>query len=190
MAALAARVAEADGEVTERERKVFNQVFAVKQKQKSLVADIFNTPSKHLKNTQNYALLLEELTRMNDDLKESSMENLFKIAAANAVIADKQLEVLKQIADVINLDDKVFLRLKKIFDQKPISKKLAKCYQVLDMPLDASITEIKAKWKKMIMIYHPDKLVDASEAKKKQATAKMAEINLAYQEIVKSKAKK
>ena len=190
MAALAARVAEADGKVTEREREVFNQVFAVKHKQKSLVADIFNTPNKHLKDTQKYALILEELTRMNDDLKESSMENLFRIAAANAVIADKQMDALKQIAEAINLDNRVFLKLKKIFNQKPISKKLAKCYEVLEMPLDASMAEIKAKWKKMIMIYHPDKLVDVSDERKKQATAKMAEINLAYQEIVKSKAKK
>ena len=190
MAALAAHIAEADGKVTAREKEVFNQVFAVKQMQKSLVADIFNTPAKHLRSVEKYALALEELTRMNEDLKESSLENLFKIAAANAAVSVKQLEMLKQIAEIINLDDEAFAKIKKIFYKKPVSKKLAKCYEVLEMPQDASLEEIKAKWKKLIMIYHPDKLAKASEAEKKEATAKMAEINLAYQEIVKVRTKK
>lgn len=190
MAALAARIAEADGKVTAKEKEVFSQVFAVKPMQKSLVADIFNTPTKHLRSVEQYAMSLEELTRMNDDLKESSLESLFKIAAANVAVSEKQLAMLKQIAEIINLDNKAFAKIKGIFYKKPISKKLAKCYEILEMPQDASMAEIKSKWKKMIMIYHPDKLTNASKEEIKKATAKMAEINLAYQEIVEARAKK
>ncbi len=189
MAALAARIAEADGKVTAKEKEVFNQVFAVKPKQKSLVADIFNTPTKHLRSVEQYALVLEELTRMNEDLKESSLESLFKIAAANVAVSEKQLEMLKQIADIINLDPEAFVKIKSIFYKKPISKKLAKCYEILEVPQDASMAEIKAQWKKMIMIHHPDKLTNASKEQIKEATAKMADINRAYQEIVKAKTK-
>ena len=189
MAALAASIAEADGKVTAKEKEVFNQVFAVKPKQKSLVADIFNTPTKHLRSVEQYALVLEELTRMNEDLKESSLESLFKIAAANVAVSEKQLEMLKQIVDIINLDPEAFVKIKSIFYKKPISKKLAKCYEILEVPQDASMAEIKAQWKKMIMIHHPDKLTNASKEQIKEATAKMADINRAYQEIVKAKTK-
>ena len=60
-------------------------------------------------------------------------------------------------------------------------------YDELGVLYNASDAEIKAKWKKLIVIYHPDKLADASPAEKEKATAKMADINLAYQEIVKVK---
>ena len=175
MAALSALLAEADGKVS--------------PKQKSLVADIFNTPRRHLRSVEVYAGRLEELTRFNDDLKESSLENLFKIAAANVKVSSKQLKMLEQVAQIINLDEDVFAKLKKIFMPRPIGKKLAHCYEVLGLPQDADMAEIKAKWKKLIVIYHPDKLANASAEEKDKATAKMAEINLAYQEIVKAKGK-
>ena len=189
MAALSALLAEADGEVSSKEKEMFAKVFAVKPKQKSLVADIFNTPRRHLRSVEVYAGRLEELTRFNDDLKESSLENLFKIAAANVKISSKQLKMLEQVAQIINLDEDVFAKLKKIFIPRPIGKKLAHCYEVLGLPQDADMAEIKAKWKKLIVIYHPDKLANASAEEKDKATAKMAEINLAYQEIVKAKGK-
>ena len=189
MAALSALLAEADGKVSQKEKETFAKVFAVKPKQKSLVADIFNTPRRHLRSVEVYAGRLEELTRFNDDLKESSLENLFKIAAANVKISSKQLKMLEQVAQIINLDEDVFAKLKKIFMPRPIGKKLAHCYEVLGLPQDADMAEIKAKWKKLIVIYHPDKLANASAEEIDKATAKMAEINLAYQEIVKAKGK-
>ena len=189
MAALSALLAEADGKVSPKEKETFAKVFAVKPKQKSLVADIFNTPRRHLRSVEVYAGRLEELTRFNDDLKESSLENLFKIAAANVKVSSKQLKMLEQVAQIINLDEDVFAKLKKIFMPRPIGKKLAHCYEVLGLPQDADMAEIKAKWKKLIVIYHPDKLANASAEEKDKATAKMAEINLAYQEIVKAKGK-
>ena len=63
-------------------------------------------------------------------------------------------------------------------------------YDILGISYDASMDEIKAKWKKLIVIYHPDKLTNASEKEMKIATKRMAEINLAYQDIVKAKGKK
>ena len=190
MAALAALLAEVDGKVSAREREVFAQLFAVKPRQKSLVAEIFETPRRHLRDAATYAGRLEELTRFNDDLKESSLENLFKIAAANAKISTKQMKILEQTADIINLDQKVFVKLRRIFTPKPISPKLAHCYEVLGVPQDADLAEIKTKWKKLIVLHHPDKLVDASPKEREAATAKMTEINLAYQEIVKIKSKR
>ena len=165
-------------------------MFAVKPRQKSLVAEIFETPRRHLRDAATYAGRLEELTRFNDDLKESSLENLFKIAAANAKISTKQMKILEQTADIINLDQKVFVKLRRIFTPKPISPKLAHCYEVLGVPQDADLAEIKTKWKKLIVLHHPDKLVDASPKEREAATAKMTEINLAYQEIVKIKSKR
>ena len=81
-------------------------------------------------------------------------------------------------------------KCKKQFKPNPIGKKLMASYDILGISYDASMDEIKAKWKKLIVIYHPDKLTNASEKEMKIATKRMAEINLAYQDIVKAKGKK
>lgn len=190
MSALAALVVEADGKVTTKERKVFCQVFAVKQEQKSWVFEIFDNKHKHRFSVEKYADMLEQLTRNNESLKEVSIENLFKIAVADENISKQALELLQRIAKIIDLDVKIFNKLKKQFVPKPVDKKLSRYYDVLGVSHDANLAEIKAQWKKLIMIYHPDKLTEASKEEIKLANEKMSEINLAYQEIIKAKSKK
>lgn len=190
MAALAALIVEADGKVSDRERKKFCQVFAVKAEQKSLVYEIFENKQKHKFSLEKYADMLESLTENNDGLKEVSMENLFKIASADESVSENEMRLLKKVAKIIGLEDREFARLKKQFKPNPISKKLMASYDVLGVSYDASMEEIKAKWKKLIVIYHPDKLANATEKEMKIATKRMAEINLAYKEIVKVKGKK
>ena len=145
---------------------------------------------KHKFSLEKYADMLEGLTRNNESLKDVSIENLFKIASADEVISETEMRLLKKVAKIIGLEDREFARLKKHFKPNPISKKLMTSYDILGVSQDASVDEIKARWKKLIVIYHPDKLANASEKEKKIATKRMAEINLAYQEIVKAKGKK
>lgn len=190
MAALAALIVEADGKVSEKERKKFCQVFAVKSEQKSFVFDIFENKQKHKFSLEKYADMLESLTRYNDALKDVSIENLFKIASADEAISENEMRLLKKVAKFIGLDDREFARLKKRFKPITISKKLKNSYDVLGVAYDADMAEIKERWKKLIVIYHPDKLANATEKEMKIATKRMAEINLAYQEIVKAKGKK
>lgn len=190
MAALSALIVEADGKISDRERKRFCQIFAVKPEQKSFVYEIFENKQKHKFSLEKYADMLEGLTRNSESLKDVSMENLFKIASAKEVISETEMRILKKIAKIIGLEDREFARLKKQFKPNPLSKKLMMSYDVLGVSYDAGMDEIKAKWKKLIVIYHPDKLANASEKEMKIATKRMAEINLAYQEIVKAKGKK
>ena len=190
MAALAACVAEADSVVSAKEQKVFEHVFAVKTKQKSRVREIFESKAQRQGGIRKYADILEILTRNNEDLKESSLENLFKIAAADQVIKKEEMSLLEQIACIIDVDKDAFEQMKKQYTPAPIDKKLSKYLDVLGLAYDADLKEIKAKWKELILIHHPDKLVHATEKEIKAATKKMSEINLAYQELVKAKSKK
>lgn len=190
MAALSALIVEADGKINDKERKKFCQVFAVKEEQKSFVFEIFENKQKHKFSLEKYADMLEGLTRHNESLKDVSVENLFKIASADETISETEMRMLKKVAKIIGLEDREFARLKKEFKPITISKKLMASYDVLGLSYDAGMDEIKARWKKLIVIYHPDKLANASEKEMKVATKRMAEINLAYQEIVKAKGKK
>lgn len=190
MAALAAFVVEADGKISAKEKKMFCHVFAVKPEQKSWVAEIFENKNKRRGGVEKYAETLEKLTRFNDGLKEVSIENLFRIAVANEAIENEELIMIERIAKIIDLDTQSFDKLKRQFTPKPIDKKLQKYFDVLGVAYDANLAEIKTKWKKLIVVNHPDRLANATDKEIKKATEKMAEINFAYQEIVKAKGKK
>ena len=62
-------------------------------------------------------------------------------------------------------------------------------YDVLGVLRTASDNEIKSKWKELINIYHPDRIQagGATVEEVEKATLKMAEINNAYQNIMKSR---
>lgn len=190
MAALSAIISETDNKISDKERKMFCHLFAIKPEQKTLISEIFENKAKHRFSYEKYAEILEQLTRFNDQLKESTMENLFKIAASEEFISEDKMRILKKTSKIIDLNDRSFALLKQQFTPKPINKKLAKHYDILGLSQDADLAEIKTRWKKLIVIYHPDKLSEASEKEIKVATQRMAEINLAYQEIIKAKRKK
>lgn len=190
MATLAAFVVEVDGKRAAKEEKMFCHLFAVKENQKSAVMEIFADKNKRKIGVEKCIKELEKLTRNSEDLKEMSLENLFKLAAADQKIGKKEKALLQQIASGIYLDSKVFAKLEKQFAPKPIDKKLAQYYEVLGVEQDAELSEIKARWKKLILLYHPDKLGKASKKEQEKANLRMSEINFAYQEIVKAKTKK
>ena len=54
-------------------------------------------------------------------------------------------------------------------------------YKLLGVKEDASQDEIKSKYKKLALKFHPDKQANKSEKEKKEAEAKFKEINEAYQ---------
>ena len=54
-------------------------------------------------------------------------------------------------------------------------------YEILGVSKTASDEEIKKAYRKLTMTWHPDKFTNASESEKKQAEAKIKEINLAYE---------
>ena len=58
-------------------------------------------------------------------------------------------------------------------------------YIILGVDKNASITEIKKAYRKLVKLYHPDKLLNKNELYKKRAKERFNEINTAYEYIVK-----
>ena len=57
----------------------------------------------------------------------------------------------------------------------------AKATEILEIPKTATIQEIKSAYKKKVMAFHPDRLMNAPLPDQKKAEQKMVEINQAYQ---------
>lgn len=186
-AGLAAKVAKADGIVSENEIRVFRKLFEIREYENPVVAKVFNEAKKTSKGYDMYCRQLRKIADGRLELKESIIDNLFQIARADNEIKPEELELLAKIAAAIGLPAGNFEVIKKLYIPKAKDKKLQKCYEILGVVCSATDIEIRSRWKELIVLYHPDRLQSqgASEKEIKATTAKMAEINYAYQELMK-----
>ena len=190
MAGLAAKVAKSDGQVSENEIRVFKKIIDIPANENHKVSKIFNKAKTAVSGWENYARQICRLTKDDLDLKESVLESLFKIALADGPCGKDELELLHNIAKAINLPEGNFEVIRQSFEPKTATNSnVADFYEVLGIFCNASDKEIKARWKELINIYHPDRAQanGASIEEVERTTLKMAEINNAYQNIMKSR---
>ena len=64
-----------------------------------------------------------------------------------------------------------------------LKSNIAKCYEILEVPQNASPSEIKAAFKKKMSSYHPDKVSGLGEKLRKVAEEESKLINVAYQTL-------
>ena len=187
MAGLAAKISKADGAVSENEIRTFKKQINTDKNPK--IARIFNEAKQSTAGYQAYAKQLKILSRDNLDMKESIIENLFKIAVVDGEILSDEMEMLEDIANIIELPQGNYTIIKDRFVFKPSNETLQDYYEVLGVFYNASDKEIKRRWKELINQYHPD-LAQAKGASAREieaCTLKMAEINNAYEHIIKSR---
>ena len=58
-----------------------------------------------------------------------------------------------------------------------------RCFEILELPQNASIQDVRQTYKDLVNIWHPDRVGDNSRLKKK-AEEKLKDINIAYEELV------
>ncbi len=187
MAGLAAKISKADGSVSENEIRTFKKLFNTDKNPQ--IARIFNEAKQTVSDYQSYAKQLKILSRDNLDMKESIIENLFKIAVVDGEVLSDEQDMLEDIANIIELPQGNYTIIKDRFIAKPCNDSLQDYYQVLGVFYNAGDKEIKRRWKELINQYHPDlaQAKGASPEEIENYTLKMAEINNAYEQIMKSR---
>lgn len=187
MAGLAAKISKADGVVSENEIRAFKKLFNTDKNAK--IARIFNEAKQTTSGYQAYAKQLKMLSSDNLDMKESILENLFQIAVVDGEVLGDELDMLEDIANIIELPQGNFIVIRDRFIAKPANNNLQDFYEILGVFYNASDKEIKRRWKELINQYHPDlaQAKGANEQEIETCTVKMAEINNAYEQIMKSR---
>ncbi len=190
MAGLSAKIAKADGQVSENEIRAFKKMFELTYEQNSKIADIFNRAKNSAGGYEKYAKQLALISKDNLELKENIIDNLFKIASSDGFPSHEQLDILKTTSEIIELPYGNFDLIHDRYQPRPSSSSpLQNYYDILGLSISAGNDEIKAKWKELILIWHPDHAVaqGASKEEIERCTMKMAEINDAYQHIIRSR---
>ena len=105
---------------------------------------------------------------------------LLEVAKADGDVAEAETQVIEQIAIHMGIATADYQSLLSLYRQH---KDANWAYTALEIEPSASDEEVKKAYRRMAMKYHPDKVANAGEAIRQQATEKFRKINEAYEAI-------
>lgn len=109
---------------------------------------------------------------------------LLQVANADGEIDSNELNVINRIATNMSIKDADYQSILALFKRQQDSNW---AYTALEIQPSATDEEIKKAYRRMAMKYHPDKVANAGENIRQQATDKFRGINEAYEHIKKQR---
>jgi len=182
---LGAKMAKADGVVTEDEVNAFKEVFKIPAGEMENVAQIFNLAKKDVTGYEVYAEQLASMLKGNRALLQDVLEGLFHIAKADRVLHPNEVQFLAQVAKRFGITETEFSYIK----ARHAAPTKRNPYDVLGAKPSMGNDELKSHYRKLIVENHPDKLMARGVPKEfvAIATEKIAAINEAYGLIAKER---
>jgi DnaJ like chaperone protein len=185
MIALGAKMAKADGIVTEVEVQAFKRVFNVPDKDIPAVARVFNLAKQDVAGYESYARQIARLFHAKSVILEDVLDGLFYIAKADDALHRAELHFLEQVAAIFGFDEQDFVRIR----ARHVAGEIEKPYSVLGLPPNSPIEDIKSRYRKLVRDNHPDKHIAAGVPPEMiaLATQRLQKINEAYAMILKER---
>ena len=176
--ALGAKMAKADGVVTDDEISAFKQVFQIPPGETKNVARVFNLARQDVAGYELYAQQIARMFRSKPGVLEDLLDGLFHIALADGVVHPKELEFLENVGDIFGFSQREFERIK----HSNMGVQKADPYVILGVERSSSDQEIKMAYRLLVKENHPDSLIarGVPEEFVELATSKLASINDAY----------
>ena len=181
--ALSAAVMRADGKVIKAELDYVKSFFSQQFGPQFSVAHLQTL--KHFVNGGE--IPLEQICsdiklRTQVEVRIQLMHYLFGIAKADGHVADVELQILRRIANLMDVPQADFESVKNMFYRDVNSD-----YTVLGIESNATEEEIKKAYRQMAIRYHPDKVAAMGDEYQKGAQEKFQKIQEAYENIKKQR---
>lgn len=182
MIALGAKMAKADGVVTEDEIRAFKQVFNVPDAELAGVARVFNLAKQDVAGFDSYARQIARLFKGKSPVLEDVLDGLFHIAKADHAVHPGEYRFLESVAAIFGFSDADFARIKSRhvvgFDDP---------FRVLGLDRSATADAVKQRYRGLVREHHPDKHIAAGVPAEMivLTTSRLQKINEAYDRIMK-----
>jgi DnaJ like chaperone protein len=186
--ALSAKLAKADGQVTRDEVAALKHIFHLPKEAEATIGAIFNEARKDATGFEPYAQQLVEIFGARANVLEELLAALLLIAHADGTYHSAERRMIATVARLFGFGETEFARIEATFTQKA-GQTSSDPYIVLGLTRQASDTEIRATYRKLLQENHPDRLMAQGlpEDFVEVANRKMAEINAAYDRIKKER---
>jgi DnaJ like chaperone protein len=185
MIALAAKMAKADGVVTEAEIEAFDRIFRVPPEERPTVRRFFDLARQDTAGYEAYAAQIARMYADHPALLEDILDGLFEIAAADGALHPNEGAFLERVADIFGFSPGEFRRIR----ASHFLPDAADPYVVLGVTYEADNDEIKRTYYRLVRENHPDSLIARGVPEEfiKIANDKLAAINGAYDKILKER---
>ncbi len=179
--ALGAKMAKADGLVTKDEVSAFREVFSIPPEDEAQAAKVFNLARQDVAGFEEYAKRIKAMFGDQCDVLTDLLEGLFYIAVADGTYNALEDDFLRRVAEIFDVTEARFKAVKARFvdwaDHDP--------WDILGVPHDATLEEVRAAWRNLVRESHPDRMMarGVPEEAVKLAEKRLVVINQAWEEI-------
>ena len=179
--ALSAKMAKADGVVTEDEVEAFKRLFRIPAQEARNVGRVYRMAQQDTAGFETYARQIARLFAENRAVLEELVDALFYIAQADGVLHPHELEYVRKVAEIFGFTDTEF----EAIAARHMGPAYEDPYTILGLDRKASDDEIKAAYRRLIKEHHPDRLIAQGMPEEfvQVANDRLAAINQAYDKI-------
>ena len=198
LVSLLAKVAKSDGRVSELEARLITQVLDDLSQKVSGVSgvreylkDVYNSQKENVDNAYETARNYKRAFNLNYDTCVARLTFFLNLAYIDGEFNKSEQDVIRNIAYGFGIDketlDEIIFKFDSFYGSRfganhdEISQE-NDAFDVLGLSKNASLDEIKARYKELVRQYHPDILMGRGESKEviERSTKKLQEINEAY----------
>ncbi|MEA3553994.1 MAG: DnaJ domain-containing protein [Campylobacterota bacterium] len=202
LVAMMAKVAKADGEVSELEAEILSHTFTDisnhfenSNEVREELKNIYKKEMKTFDNTVDVAKKYLKLTKRDYSKRLKVMEYLLNLAFIDNDFSKAEFMITEDIANNMEIKrsdfENIIAQFEQFYAQKQNSKELSleKAYNILGVTKDDDKGTIKKKYRQLVKENHPDIITGqgAEQSIIDEATAKLQEINEAYELLKKEK---
>lgn len=178
---LGAKMAAADGIVTDDEVMVFSRVFRAAPEDAPAVRRVFNLARQTVRGYKGYARRIGRRYSDRPCLLEGVLDGLFQIAGADGVVTSEELDYLRNVSQAFGFDEATFRRIR----ASHLGPEREDPYHVLGVAHDADFASIRSAYRQLMANNHPDRVVTNGAPREFEAAAhaKAAAITSAFARI-------
>lgn len=184
--ALSAKMAKADGIVTQDEVRAFQEIFAVPPSEVRNVARLYEVAQADVAGFEVYAERMGRLCgsgRRDCAMLADILDGLFHIAKADGLLHEREGQYLRRVAEIFDISD---ARYRTIL-ARHVDLGEADPYAILGIDPGRPLDEVRRHYRRLVSENHPDRVIARGLPAEfvALATTRVAAINAAYEIIEK-----
>lgn len=185
--ALSAKIARADGFVTDGEVAAFRKFFAFPQSEESKVKMVFDLAKQDVAGFDHYVRQVARIFEDDPVVLEDVIDCLLYVALADGQAHPREMAMVESAADAFKLKPGAWRRIKAAH----LGQDRDDPYVILDIDHDADSAALRERYRALMRENHPDALIarGVPPGLVKIAENRTAAINAAYEKILAERAR-
>jgi len=181
MIALSAKMAKADGVVTDDEVRAFQQIFEIPEEEFNNVARLYNLAKQDVAGFHSYAERVKGLFPGDAQILTDVLDGLFHIAKADGLYHEHEMAFMDDVAEIFEIDGRGYARIR----ARHMEPEDGDPYVFLEADPKWDVATLKSHYRRLVAEYHPDRMIARGVPEEFVAISneRLAGINKAWEQV-------